>query len=72
MACTERFFVSSKDNKVRRTTFPERHYFNGTKECKYIIEVFGYGHSKVAKQVRDMVDASGMTNKIFTIKVETR
>jgi hypothetical protein len=76
MANTDTFYVSTKDNKVRRTTEPSREYFvrGGTKEgkAKYLIEVFGYNHEKVANEVRDMVDKSGMTNKLFTIRVSTR
>jgi hypothetical protein len=76
MANTDTFYVSTKDNKVRRTTEPSREYFvrGGTKEgkAKYIIEVFGYNHEETAKKVRDMVDLAGMQDKIFTIKVSTR
>ena len=75
MPHTEYFFVSVKDNKVRKTTEPTREYFipNGKKvgEAKYIIEVFGYRHEETAKEVRDMVDKGGMDKKLFTIKVET-
>ena len=76
MANTDTFYVSTKDNRVRRTTEPSREYFvrGGTKEgkAKYIIEVFGYNHEETAKKVRDMVDQAGMKDKIFTIKVSTR
>jgi hypothetical protein len=76
MANTDTFYVSSKDNKVRRTTEPSREYFvrGGTKEgkAKYIIEVFGYGQEATAKMVRDMVDSAGMQDKLFTIRVETK
>jgi hypothetical protein len=76
MANTDTFYVSTKDNRVRRTTEPSREYFvrGGTKEgkAKYIIEVFGYNHEETAKKVRDMVDLAGMQDKIFTIKVSTR
>ena len=76
MANTDTFYVSTKDNKVRRTSEPSREYFvrGGTKEgkAKYIIEVFGYNHEETAKKVRDMVDLAGMQDKIFTIKVSTR
>jgi hypothetical protein len=76
MANTDTFYVSTKDNRVRRTTEPSREYFvrGGTKEgkAKYIIEVFGYNHEETAKKVRDMVDQAGMQDKIFTIKVSTR
>jgi hypothetical protein len=76
MATTETYYVSSKDNKVRRTTEPSREYFayQGKKEgqAKYLIEVFGYGQEDTAKKVRDMVDKAGMQDKLFTIKVSTR
>ena len=76
MANTDTFYVSTKDNKVRRTSEPSREYFvrGGTKEgkAKYIIEVFGYNHEATAKKVRDMVDLAGMQDKLFHIKVETK
>lgn len=76
MANTDTFYVSTKDNKVRRTTEPSREYFVrwGTKEgkAKYIIEVFVYNHKATAKKVRDMVDLAGMQDKLFHIKVETK
>jgi hypothetical protein len=76
MANTDTFYVSTKDNRVRRTTEPSREYFvrGGTKEgkAKYLIEVFGGNHEKVANDVRNMVDLSGMQDKLFTIKVSTR
>ena len=76
MATTDYFYVSSKDNSVRKTTEPTREYFipNGKKvgKAKYIIEVFGYNHLETAKKVRDMVDKGGMSDKLFTIRVETK
>ena len=76
MPNTESFYVSSKDNKVRKTKGPSQDYFYpGSKyegKAKYLIEVFGYNHEKVANEVRDMVDKSGMANKLFTIRVSTR
>lgn len=76
MATTEMFYVGTKDNRVRRTTEPGREYFikGGKKEgqAKYLIEVFGYNHEKVAKEVRDMVTLGGMNDKLFRIKVETK
>jgi len=76
MPTTDHFYVSTKDNKVRRTTEPSREYFvtGGKKsgQAKYIIEVFGYNHQSVAEKVRDMVDKGGMTNDLFTIKVNTK
>jgi hypothetical protein len=76
MANTSTFYVSSKDNKIRRTTAPSREYFmrDGKKygKAKYLIEVFGYCHESVAKDVRDMVDASGKSHMFFTIKVQMR
>ncbi len=76
MANTDTFYVSSKDNKVRRTTEPSREYFirGGSKEgkAKYIIEVFGYNHEETAKKIRDMVDKAGMQDELFHIKVETK
>lgn len=76
MPTTDHFYVSTKDNKVRKTTEPSREYFlpDGKKygQAKYIIEVFGYDHQSVAEKVRDMVDKGGMANDLFTIKVNTR
>jgi hypothetical protein len=76
MPTTDTFYVSSKDNRVRRTTEPGREYFirGGKKEgqAKYLIEVFGTNNHEVAKEVRDMVDKGGMGNKLFSIRVETR
>jgi len=76
MANTSIFYVSSKDNKIRRTTAPSREYFmrDGTKygKAKYLIEVFGYCHESIAKDVRDMVDASGKSYMFSTIKVEMK
>lgn len=75
MSNTSTFYVSSSDNKVRKTTVPDREYFirGGKKEgkAKYIIEVFGYDHEYIAKQVRDMIDASGISHRFTKIKVET-
>ena len=76
MSTTSTFYVSSSDNKVRRCNEPSREYFipGGKKQgkAKYIIEVFGDNNETVAKQVRDMVDSSIMSDKIYKIKVETR
>ena len=76
MPTTDTFYVSSKDNSVRKTTEPTREYFipNGKKEgmAKYIIEVFGYNHIETAKKVRDMVDKSEMSEQLFTIRVDMR
>ena len=76
MAYTEIFYVSSSDNRVRKTTEPSMQYFipDGKKEgkAKYIIEVFGYNHKEVANKVRDMIDAADMSNDIFEIRIETR
>lgn len=75
MSNTTTFYVSSKDNKIRRTTEPSREYFipGGKKEgqAKYIIEVFGHSHESFAKELRDALDASGMSSKIYKIKIET-
>ncbi len=75
MSTTSTFYVSSSDNKVRRCNEPSREYFipGGKKQgkAKYIIEVFGGNNEAVAKQVRDMVDSSNMSDKIYKIKVET-
>lgn len=74
MPTTDYFYVSTKDNSVRKTIAPIREYFNGEKDgqAKYIIEVFGDNHLKTAKKVRDMVDKSKMDKDLFIIKVETR
>ena len=76
MATTNYFYLSSKDNSVRKTTEPTREYFipNGKKvgQAKYIIEVFGDNHLETAKKVRDMVDKAEMSDELFTIKVGTK
>lgn len=76
MAYTETFYVSSSDNRVRKTTEPSIQYFipDGKKEgkAKYIIEVFGYNHKEIATKVRDMIDVAGISNDIFEITIETR
>lgn len=76
MTITETYYVSSKDNKVRRTTEASREYFRheGKKEgqAKYLIEVSGYDQESTAKKIRDMVDLSGMQDKLFTIKVTSK
>lgn len=76
MPTTDYFYVSSRDNSVKKTTEPTREYFipNGKKvgKAKYIIEVFGYNHHETAKKVRDMVDKAEMSGELFTIRVETR
>lgn len=76
MATTEHFYVSTKDNKIRNTTEPTREYFlpDGKKKglAKYIIEVFGNNHIQTAMRVRDMVDKSEMSDKLFLIRVETK
>ena len=73
---TDTFYVNSKDNKVKKTKGPSQDYFYpGAKyegKAKYLIEVFGYNHEKVANEVRDMVDLSGMQDKLFTIRVSMR
>ena len=76
MATTDYFYVSSKDNSVRKTTEPTIEYFipDGKKlgQAKYIIEVFGDNHLETAKKVRDMVDKAEMSDNLFRIRVETK
>jgi hypothetical protein len=76
MPTTDTFYVRTKDNKVKKPKAPSREYFvAGAKyegQAKYFIEVFGYNHEKVANEVRDMVDLSGMQDKLFTIRVSMR
>ena len=78
MPYTETFYVSTKDNKVRPITKNINSYFNpDTKDenlgkAKYCIEVFGYNHKEVAKQIRDVIDAKQLSDKLFTIRVETK
>ena len=76
MPHTERFYVSTKTNKVKEVKEANREYFlpDGKKsgKAKYIVEVFGYRHKETAERVRDMVDAAGMGPDLFTIRVETR
>lgn len=70
--------MSKEDNKVRKVTDNVSSYFRplyGGKnygKAKYCIEVFGYNNLKVAEGVRDMVDKAGLTDHLFTIRVETR
>jgi hypothetical protein len=76
MPTTDTFYVSLKDNKVRRTKGPSQDYFDlGAKhegKAKYLIQVFGDNNEKVAHEVRDMIDKAGMQDKLFTIRVSTR
>lgn len=72
MPTTETFYVSSKDNKIKRTNRPDREFFgNGEKsgDAKYLIEVFGYNHLEEAKKVKEMVENSKF-NKLVKIRVE--
>ena len=78
MPHTETFFVSTKTNKVKAVDGNTNSYFNP--ECKsknlgkakYIIEVFGYNHQKVAEEIRDIIDEKQLSDKLFNIRVETR
>jgi hypothetical protein len=78
MPHTETFYVSTKDNKVRPANGNPAEYFNPDwkskklGKAKYCIEVFGYGHKKVAKQIRDVIDKESLSDKLFHVRVETR
>lgn len=78
MPHSERFYVSTKTNKVKRMEDNPASYFNpdckskNYGKAKYCIEVFGYNHEKVAEQIRDIIDQNGLSEKLFHIKVETR
>jgi hypothetical protein len=76
MATTSTFYVSTKDNKVRPTQSNCREYFRPDGDhygkAKYIIEVFGYNHKKTAKKFRDVLDSSGLSTEIFSIKIEEK
>lgn len=79
MPHTETFYVSTKDNRVRPITDGNTsQYFNpdwkskNLGKAKYCIEVFGYNHKKVAKQIRDVIDKEGLSDKLFRVRVETR
>jgi hypothetical protein len=78
MPHTETFFVSTKTNEVKLVDGNSSSYFNpDTKsknlgKAKYIIEVFGYNHQKVAEKIRDIIDEKGLDDKLYEIRVETR
>ena len=78
MPVTESFYVSTKTNEVKPIDGNTNSYFNPERKsknlgkAKYIIEVFGYNHKKVAEQIRDIIDEKQMADKLFSIKVETR
>jgi hypothetical protein len=76
MPHTEHFYVSTKNNSVKKRTEADREYFipEGKKlgKAKYLIDVFGYNHLETAKKVRDMVDNGNMSNNLFSIRVETK
>lgn len=74
MCTSETFYVSTKTNKVKKTTEPDREYFKGGKKdgkAEYLIEIFGYNHKENAKKVQRMVENSELKNNLFFIKVET-
>jgi hypothetical protein len=78
MPHTETFFVSTKSNKVKPVNENPTSYFNPDSKsknlgkAKYIIEVFGYNHQKVAEEIRDVIDEKRLSDKLFRIRVETR
>jgi len=76
MPTSETFYVSSKSNKIYPIKDNPREYFikdgKYLGKAKYIIEVFGDNHEKVANTIKNMVDNSNFDNKLFLIKVETK
>jgi hypothetical protein len=78
MPNTERFYVSTKTNKVKPIDGNPTSYFNpdwkskNLGKAKYIIEVFGYNHQKVAEEIRDVIDEKQLSDKLFHITVEIR
>jgi hypothetical protein len=78
MPHTETFFVSTKTNKVKPVDGNTSSYFNpdwkskNLGKAKYIIEVFGYNHQKVAEEIRDIIDEKQLSDKLFHIRVETK
>ena len=78
MPHTETFFVSTKSNKVKSMDGNPSSYFDpewkskNLGKAKYIIEVFGYNHQKVAEEIRDIIDEKQLSDKLFHIKVETK
>ena len=76
MATTNTFYVSTKDNKLRKSQTSSREYFikGGKKEgqAKYIIEVFGNNHQKVAKKIQKIIETAGMHNDLYLIKAEIK
>ena len=79
MAHTETFYVSVKDNKVRPITnnIPSywRPIYDGKNygKAKYCVEVFSTNnHKEIAEQIRNVIDEKGLSDKLFTIKVETK
>jgi hypothetical protein len=78
MPHTETFFVSTETNKVKPVDGNTSSYFNleqkgkNLGKAKYIIEVFGYNHQKVAEEIRDIIDEKQLSDKLFKIRVETK
>lgn len=76
MSTTSTFYVSTKDNKVRPTQSNSREYFrpdgNHYGKAKYIIEVFGYDHKQTAKKFRDVLDKSGLSHTITSIRIDEK
>ncbi len=78
MPHTETYYVSTKSNKVKPIDGNPTSYFDPNWEsknlgkAKYIIEVFGYDHQKVAEEIRDVIDEKRLSDKLFRIRVETR
>jgi len=79
MPHTESYFVSVKDNEVKPMTDNFSSYWQpiyGGKnygKAKYCIQVFSTSnHIEIAKQIRDIIDEKGMSDKLFTIRLETK
>jgi hypothetical protein len=70
MPTTERFFVS-KENKIKRSTKTDRDLLKAG-DAKYVISVFGDNHKKTAAEIKDMVDNAKMSDRLFSISIETR
>ena len=79
MPYSETYYVSVKDNQVKPITDNVSSYWDDDYDgknygkAKYCIEVFSDSdHIEIAKQIRDIIDEKGMSDKLFTIKVETK
>jgi hypothetical protein len=79
MPHTETYYVSVTDNKVKPITDNISSYFQPIYDkknygkAKYCIEVFATSnHKNNAKKVRDMIDKEGLSDNIFSIKIDMK